>query len=147
MSIQCFLALLLSSAVAGQTFSVPQIWRVEWRFFKVDYAHSPHDLRQEPNSTLPRSVREGLANTVVGTLVPLFDPYSGRIPSMTCLASTRAVTHRFVSHSGLIGQGDQSAYLMAAISRTDYLSGNKSFQNLVLANMDAAFKAGAATTT
>ena len=41
--------------------------------------------------------------------------------------------------AGLQGQRDQSAYLMTAISRTDYLSGNATFKDLVTQNMNTVF--------
>ena len=36
---------------------------------------------------------------------------------------------------------DQTAHMLSAIARTDYLSGNKSFQNVVLNSINAVFKA------
>lgn len=41
--------------------------------------------------------------------------------------------------AGLEGQGCQSAYLMTAISRTDYLSGNTSFHDVVMDNLGTVF--------
>ena len=40
---------------------------------------------------------------------------------------------------GLVDQGDQSAYLMAAIARTDYISGNTTFHDLVMTYMNTVF--------
>ncbi|KAJ3525734.1 hypothetical protein NM688_g8360 [Phlebia brevispora] len=71
-------------------------------------------VHQKPVATYPRNDMEGMAQSVVDTLSPMFNA-SGVIPTLTA---------------------DQPAYLMAAISRTDYLSGNTTYKELVLNNMN-----------
>lgn len=74
---------------------------------------------RKPTSSLSRVNREALASAVVETMSTRFNTSSGQVQDAIY---------------------DESAYLLTAIARTDYLSGNTSYQNLVLNNVQAHFQ-------
>ena len=86
-------------------------------------------------------MREVYANTLVDTLISQFDASTGQIPSLSAFLLPKTVLNWLLIYlfAGLKDQGDQSAYLMAAIARTDSLSRNTTFKDLVMNHMDTVF--------
>lgn len=76
-----------------------------------------------------------MASAVVDSMSTRFNPSSGEVQGSVFCINGRSWSH--VSEDAI---GDESAYFLTAIARTDYLSGNTSYQNLVLDNVKAHFQ-------
>lgn len=129
---------LLCALASGQDFSVPSVWRVEYLVVvpSTSFTHGFNNMVQKPTSSLSREDREALASAVVDSMSTRFDASTGLVEGKFLIR--RNIRHR--SHSSKDSIYDESAYFLTAIARTDYLSGNTSYQDLVLENVNVRFE-------